>query len=279
MASCRALSRRPPAPAGLRPAALLLALLLLALSADDGTAQMAAAGDARAEALLSGWTRAMGGPAVWSGIRDLRYVVTTVWYDTATAQETRRRPRYVWLRRAPDGWRVRVERRETEGHYVQVWDGEGAWATLNGALLPDTAAAVREIEYVAGDLTYWPGLPWKLRDPGVNVSYLARDPEAAGEVLAVTFGDDVGLHPRDRFWYYFGAADSPFPTEVHYVEERTQSRDRAHLTGWVRHGPIAFARWRRYRNERDQPTKAILYSDFEVDRGVPGALFERPAGP
>lgn len=279
MPSRHDVSRRPAARAGARAAPICLAFLLLAFVAGDGIAQTAMTGDARAEVLLTDWTRAMGGPSVWSGIRDLRYVVTTVWYDTATAQETRRRPRYVWLRRATDGWRVRVERREAEGHYVQVWDGEGGWATLNGALLPDTAAAVREIEYVAGDLTYWPGLPWKLRDPGVNLSYLPRDSEGTGEVLAVTFGDDVGLHPQDRFWYYFGDAESPYPTEVHYVEQGTQSRDRAHLTGWVRYGPIAFVRWRRYRNERGQPTRAILYSDFEVDRGVPGSLFERPGGP
>jgi hypothetical protein len=184
----------------------------------------------------------------------------------------------VWLRRTVNGWKVRVERREAEGRYVQVWDGAAAWATLDGVLLPDTAAAVREVEYVAGDLTYWPGLPWKLRDPGVNLRHLSADAEAPGEVVAVTFGDDVGLHPRDRFWWYFGDADSPFPTEVHYVEQDVTTRDRARLEGWVRHGPIAFVRWRRYRNERGQPTKAILYTGFEVDRGVPSGHFERPSG-
>jgi hypothetical protein len=112
----------------------------------------------------------------------------------------------------------------------------------------------------------------------VNLRHVERDANASGSVVAVTFGDDVGLHPRDRFWWYFGDAESPFPTEVHYIEQDKTARDRAQLTGWVGSGPFRFARWRRYYNDRDQPIKAILYSDFEVNRGVPARHFERPAG-
>ncbi len=251
----------------------VFSLLLLALPASAQEGQV----EPRAAALVDRWTEAMG-TYDWSKVRDLRYTVTTVWYDTASGQETRRRPRYVWVKRDGGGWKVRVERREAEGHYVQTWDGQQAWATLNGGLLPDTAFAVREVEYVAGDLTYWLGLPWKLRDPGVNLRHLNSEPNGEGEVVAVTLGDDIGLHPRDRFWYYFGDASSPYPTEVHYIEQDKTARDRARLKEWVTTGPFSFARWRIYRNERGQVNKAILYSDVAPDRGVPSRLFKRPRG-
>jgi hypothetical protein len=250
---------------------ILAMTLMLAFRAEAG-AQI----DPRAAARLDAWETAMGGPAVWDGVRTLRYTVTTVWYDTATAAETRRRARYVWLRRTAEGWQVRVERWEANGHYVQVWDGTGAWATLNGELLPDSAAAVREIPYVAGDLTYWPGLPWKLRDPGVNLSWAESEANGAGDVLHVTFADGIGLHSGDRFWYYFGQPGSPFPTEVHYIEETTTSRDRARLTGWTARSSFPFVRSRSYRDPANRPTKAILYSDHEPNRGVPARLFRRP---
>jgi hypothetical protein len=190
-------------------------LLVATVAAPLPAAAQPGAVDARADALVSRWTDGLGGPDVWSSLRDLRYTVTTIWYDTATGLETRRRPRYVWMKRSGGGWNLRVERTESDGKYVQVWDGQRGWATLNGVALPDTARAVREIEYVTGDLTYWPGVPWKLRDPGVNLDYSATDSNAPGQVVPVTFGSDVGLHPRDQFWWYFGDPTSRFPTEVH----------------------------------------------------------------
>jgi hypothetical protein len=215
----------------------------------------------------------MGGPDVWSRVSDLRYTVTTVWYDTASGQETRRRPRYVWLKRTRDGWNVRVERTEAEGRYVQVLNGRDARATLDGVQLPDTARAVREMAYVAGDLTYWPGMPWKLRDPGVMLEHSPADREGPGEVVAVTFGDDVGLHPRDRFWWYFGDPASPFPTEVHYIEQERSVRQRVRLSGWVTGVPFPHLRSRVYYDDAGRSTRAILYSGFEVNRGISGGYF------
>lgn len=223
--------------------------------------------------LARAWETALAGALDWDRVRTLRYTVTTVWYEPATGEELRRRPRHVWLRRTAGGWQVRVERREAEGRYVQVWDGEGAWATLNGELLPDTAAAVREIPYVAGDLTYWPGLPWKLRDPGVNL--VRQQAEGSRAVLHVTFDDGTGLHSGDRFWYYFEPG-SPLPAEVHYIEQGRTARQRVQLNGWVSAVPFPFLRSRRYRDEENRPTRAILYSDVQPNRGAPSRLFRRP---
>jgi hypothetical protein len=258
-----------------RPMRFLPGILVVAaiLAAPRPVGAQSAGVDARADALVSRWADGLGGPSVWSRLRDLRYTATTVWYDTATGKETRRRPRYIWMKRTRDGWNVRVERTEMDGKYVQVWDGQRGWATLRGEALPDTARAVQEIEYVAGDLTYWVGLPWKLRDPGVNLDYSPGDSIGTGQVVPVTFGSDVGLHPRDRFWWYFGDVASRFPTEVHYIEQDRTVRDRARLIGWVTSGPFPFVRWRIYYDEHGRVTKAIRYSDFQPNRGVSPRLF------
>jgi hypothetical protein len=232
----------------------------------------------RADTLIDAWLRAAGGARLWDAVRDVQYTMTTVWYDPGSGLEQRRRPRHIWIRKQDGGFRVRVERTEAEGGYVQVWDGQGGWATLNGALLADTARAVREIEAVAGDVSYWIGLPWKLRDPGVRLRYMRSDSNAAGEVVEVSFGDGVGLHPGDRYWYYFGDPRSPFPTEVHFLQEGNPPalRERTRWSDWRRSGPATYLGQRLHVDADGRPLKALLISDVVANANVRDALFRRP---
>lgn len=266
--------------AGARRSAERLALALAFIGAAAGAlaAQTTSSDDARAVALVDGWIEAMGGPAAWSEVGDIRYTVTTVWFDEEE-RERRRRPRFVWLDRASGSPRVRVERTESEGHYVQVWDGDGAWATLNGALLPDTAFAVEEIPYVSGDLGYWIGLPWKLKDEGVELSYVGEDPHGPGEAVRVTFGAGVGLHDQDRYWYYFDESTAPYPTEVHYIEQGHPDTDRnVSVWGEWRDAPgLPYVGERLYRNDEGKRTKALIFSNIVVDAGTADWLFQRPS--
>lgn len=236
-----------------------------------GAAPAWAQRDARAEALVGGWIEAAGGPALWDAVRDLRYTITTVWYDS-TGTELRRRPRHVWIEKASGGFRVRVERTEADGHYVQIWN-DGARATLNGKVLPDTARAVRELQVVAGDLTYWIGLPWKLRDPGVNLSYAE---EAATPVVHVTFGSGVGVHDGDRYWYYWRNRASPLPTEVHYIEQGHPDADRTRVLfhDARRLGPGWYFGRRVIQNAHGRtPVRELLTSDVVINRGISAACF------
>ncbi|HET9438975.1 MAG TPA: hypothetical protein VFO52_02345 [Longimicrobiales bacterium] len=243
-----------------------LPILLLLLSASDLQAQR----HPQAETLVSAWIDAAGGASVWDGVRDLRYTITTIWYDS-TGHELRRRPRYVWIKKLAGGFRVRVERTEAEGRYLQIWNN-GARASLNGVWLPDTARAVSEVQYVAAELTYWIGLPWKLRDPGVQLSYLELDHTP---VVHVHFGSGVGLHDGDRFWYYWRDAGSPFPTEVHYVEEGLSEVDRKVLLlrEPTRLGPGVFFARRTMQNARGLAARDLLISDVVVNRGMRDSLF------
>jgi hypothetical protein len=234
--------------------------------------------DPRAVALVDRWIEAAGGSGHWDAVSDVRYTMTTVWYDTATGSELRRRPRHVWISKHANGFRVRVERTEAEGDYVQVWTGDAAWATLDGRVLPDTARAVREIPMVAGDLSYWIGLPWKLRDPGVRLDYFDTDPHAAGAGVAVSFDPGVGLHPGDRYWYYFGDPTSAEPTEAHFIEEgrAAEARERTRWSDWQRAGSARYLGRRLHVDADGRPVKALLIGDVAFNAGVADALFRRP---
>ncbi len=169
------------------------------------------AAEVLADSLVDAWIGAAGGLAAWDSVRSARYTITTVWYDS-TGQVERMRPRRVEFRKAEGAEQARIERPEAEGLYVQVFTGDTAWAALNGRPLPPGHRAVEETEYVGRDVVYWFGLPYKLRDPGVNRS--ARELPGGGHEVRVTFGEEGGAHPGDRYFYYFLDGD-PWPDEVH----------------------------------------------------------------
>ena len=225
-----------------------------------------------ADQLIDAWIDAAGGPGAWKEVEDLRYTVTTVWFDS-TETEVRRRPRFVWGKKNPV--RARIERDEAEGHYVQAHDGRATiWATLNGERLPTTHKAVAEVLYVTGDVMYWIGLPYKLRDPGTYLSYIP--PDSTGRAgVKITFGEGVGEHPGDQWFYYF-SDDSPFPVEVHYIEQGRTNVSRALWSDDQRAGPITYVGTRTFYNELGRRTKQLIITDVEINPGVPDSLFLPP---
>lgn len=228
--------------------------------------------ESTADSLVSEWIRAAGGPSAWDSVRTLRYTVTTVWYDSAGRVE-RMRPRRVALKKTPDGFMGRIERPEAEGLYVQGFTGDTLWATLNGRPLPPDHPAVEEAEYVNRDVYYWIGLPWKLRDPGVDLE--ARSLERGGYEVAVTFGAGVGQHSGDRYFYRFMDED-PFPEAVHYIEEGREDRTRTLWRNFRAAPPIIYVGTRRYLDDRGRPTKELRIDDVVIAPGLPDSLFRAP---
>lgn len=226
-----------------------------------------------ADSLVSSWIRAAGGPGAWQSVSSLRYTVTTVWYDSTETVE-RMRPRRVEIEKSPDGFRSRIERPEAEGLYVQVFTGDTVWATLNGHPLPPDHPATEESEYVGRDVYYWIGLPWKLRDPGVNLEAARREGE--GHEVRVTFGSDVGIHPGDRYFYLFRDED-PWPEEVHYMEEGSENRTRTLWRDFTRAGPITYVGTRRYIDGDGRTTMELRIDDVWIDPPLPDSLFHPPA--
>ena len=270
----------------MRTRGLVAAVLALSLAAacggEEGTDRTSAAPQAdgppgsasTADSAVAAWIRAAGGPSAWDSVQTLRYTVTTVLYDSTGAVDWMR-PRRVEIRKNPGGFRSRIERPEGEGLYVQVFTGDTAWATLNGRPLPPGHPAAEESEYVGRDVYYWVGLPWKLRDPGVNLAAEAL-PADSGLEVTVTFGSGVGQHPGDRYFYRF-LDDDPWPEQVHYREQGADGRTRTLWRDFTRAGPISYVGVRRYVDGRGRRTKELRIDDVWVNPSLPDSLFAPPA--
>lgn len=229
-----------------------------------------------ADSLVGAWLEAAGGIEAWQGVGSARYTITTVWFDSTGAIE-RMRPRRVEFRKHDGHEQARIERPEAEGLYVQTFTGDGVWATLNDRLLPPDEGAVTETEYVGRDVVYWFGLPYKLFDPGVNRRATALD--GGGYEVRVTFGDEIGVHPGDRYFYYF-LDDDPWPEEVHYIEQDRDEvdRNRTQWNGYGRVGDFSYVVARRWHDTLGMPTKELRVDDVELNPVLPDSLFAPPPG-
>lgn len=262
------------------PAVVLVGAMLLVVAAvgtgcegGPGAAGEGTEGDvsSTADSLVGAWIQAAGGPAAWDSVQTLRYTVTTVLYDSTETVEWMR-PRRVSLKKTDRGFMGRIERPEAEGLYVQAFTGDTLWATLNDRPLPPDHPATQESEYVNRDVLYWIGLPWKLRDPGVNME--ARS-VARGHEVTVTFGSGVGEHPGDRYFYRFLDGD-PFPEEVHYIEQGTEGRTRTEWRNFRTEPPITYVGTRRYVDEEGRTTKELRIHDVVINPGLPDSIFASP---
>lgn len=234
-----------------------------------------AASGGTADSLVSAWIQAAGGPRAWEEVSSIRYTVTTVWYDS-TGRVERMRPRRVEIQKSPGGFRSRIERPEAEGLYVQTFADDTAWATLNGHPLASDHPATEETEYVGRDVHYWIGLPWKLRDPGVNLE--AGQLDGNGHEVRVSFGSGVGIHPGDRYYYRF-LDDDPWPEQVHYSEEGSEGRTRTLWRDFTVAGPITYVGTRRYVDDRGRTTMELRIDDVWIDPPLADSLFHPPPDP
>jgi hypothetical protein len=252
--------------------------------------------DRQGDSLIAVWMDSLGGMETYDAFQSASFTVSTILYDTLTGRTKRERPRYVWIKKGPKGEETRVERWETYGFIEQGFDGEDAWATIDGVAIPDTAKDHRESLYVSRDLFYWMGLPFKLRDPGVNLQYLGlinrpgaeirKDPHApevtppvAGyHAVEVSFGENVGEHD-DVFTYYFEPG-AGFPVEVTYVEEGRTSINRA-LWGETGRGDTLdypYPIRRDFIVASGKMTKSLAIYDVVINPELSQKIFETPDG-
>ncbi len=226
-----------------------------------------------AEALVDEWIEALGGMETYWKLRTARFTLTTEMYDTESGRLRRTRPRYVTIEKAETGERARIERWEGNDFIQQGSDENGTWAFLNGEPLPDTAKDMREVAYVSGDVNYWIGLPFKLRDPGVNLAYRGIDEAGRHDVL-VTFGEGVGDH-QDT-WHYYFVDGRVWPVEVTYQEagktnvNRTRWEDIREVDGFTYVGR------RVHVDEDGRVEKVIRTSDLVVNPELEPGTFSPP---
>lgn len=109
-----------------------------------------------------------------------------------------------------DKWsgNVRIEFAESDNVFiVNINDNTGKiW--LDGVAQTNTdtiAKYTQQAKSIWINDSYWLVMPWKLQDPGVNLSYLHIDEENQQHVLQLTF-DGVGNTPENKYYVKIGKA-------------------------------------------------------------------------
>jgi hypothetical protein len=224
-------------------------------------------GDPKAVAAADAALAAMGGQAAWDGTHFLRFTFVG------------RRTHY-W-----DKWtgRHRLEGTTKDKEHYVVLDNiathEGQ-AYIDGKLVEgDKGKKLVENSYGAWvNDTYWLLMPYKLRDPGVNLTYVGQEKIDGKDYdeISLTFGQ-VGLTPGDHYWAWFNRDTHLMDRWAYLLQD--QPRDAAPTVwlwqGWQRYGKVMLA------PHREQPggdKRTLELSDILVADSMPDAVFTS-AGP
>ena len=241
-----------------------------AVPAADGSARSS---DPAAVALVDGWIEALGGMETYWRLRSASYTLTTKIYDPASGRLRRTRPRYVEIARLDTGEAGRIERWEGNDFIQHGFDGRTEWASMNGEPLSAGDKDWDEARYVASDVFYWIGLPFKLKDPGVFLHHDGTDDEGRQQVR-VTFGEGVGDH--DDTWFYAFEEGRAMPVSIGYREEgrtnvsRTYWEDVREVDGYV------FTGRRVHVNADGAVWKVLETTDFVLNPEVDPQRFRSP---
>jgi len=256
--------RRPP-PARRRRLAAALLLPLLALAP---AARSAADADPEARQVAERVMEALGGAEAWSQVRLVHFGFAG-------------RRTHDWDRSAG---RHRVEGETRDGeHYLVIEDLDSrqgrAW--LDGEEVHgERAAELLETAYGAWvNDTYWLLMPYKLLDPGVELTYQGteRIDGATYDVLGLTF-DSVGLTPGDRYWAYVDRDSGLMDRWAYRLQ--SQPEDAAPTVwlwqGWDWYGPDEARVRLAPRREMLDGGRSLDLSPIEISDAVPEALFSGP---
>ena len=214
--------------------------------------------DERAELIADAVLERVGGQENWDQARFIRF----------TFVRRNRSPQFTW-----DRWtgRLRIESKNDAGvPYVVLMNVK----TRQGKVVVEgRALSGRELsEYLnrayamwTGE-TYWLLMPFKWKDPGVNLSYDGEEriDGVTYDKVHLTF-DDVGRSPGDQYWAYVNR-------ETHLMD-----RFRFKLQGGAE-GTYRWTKWFRYgglliATERASDTEVIRFEDILVTDTMEDEVF------
>lgn len=216
--------------------------------------------DQKAIGLASSVMEAMGGQEAWDSTRHISWTFFG-------------RRHHVWNKLTGD---VRIEGKEkdTEIPYVilmNVHSKKGrAWKS--GVEVSDGDALAGMLDFGEGvwiNDSYWLVMPYKLRDPGVTLTYQGERSMADGrsaEVLDMTF-EEVGRTPENRYEIYV-AKDSGLVEQWDFYTEARDEKPAFQIPwhGWKKYGTIRLSGDR----GRGQLTDIAVYDD------LPRPVYENP---
>jgi hypothetical protein len=229
-----------------------------------------ASSDARATAVADRVMDALGGKEAWDATRFLRFGFG-VERDGKFQGRT-----HTW-----DKWtgRYRVEGMTREGApflilmNLNTRDGS-AW--LGGKKLEggDLKAQLERGYGMWVNDTYWLLMPYKMKDPGVILSYAGEEKGDSGAMydkVKLTF-DNVGLTPRDAYWVWVNR-DTGLVDRWDYVLKGENVPPTTWLwSGWKKYGGIMLS------GDRTNPKDngKLLLPDIAVLESVPDSVFTSP---
>ena len=269
------MTRKHPAARALAGLVMTVAWAAPAWPPDAGVAAGADSqdGDALADSLVDGWIEALGGMDTYRRLTSASDTPTTEIWDPESGRLRRTRPRYVTVARLPTGEAARIERWEGDDFIRHGFDGVTPWAVMNGETLGPGDKDYDEARYVSGDVFYWIGLPFKLKDPGVFLHYDGTDDDGR-HLVRVTFGEGVGDHADT--WFHTFEEGRATPVSIGYREEgretvsRTYWEDVREVDGYV------FAGRRVHVDAEGGIRKVLVTTDFVLNPAVDAAVFKRP---
>ncbi len=120
--------------------------------------------------------------------------------------------------------------------------------------------------------TYWLLMPYKLRDPGVNLSYDGEE-EIDGQVydkLLLSF-EGVGLTPGDRYWAYLNRETGLMDRWAYILQRQDPEGPATHWiwSDWKQYGGIQLASGRK----SPDGERSLPLDDIAVFQELPDTVF------
>jgi hypothetical protein len=225
----------------------------------------------RAVAIADQVMEGLGGKARWDQLRYLR------WTFQASVNDTLRPARrHAWDKHT--GWH-RVEGTTRSGQafvYIENLGDSTGMAWVNGT--PIEGDSLRKLmntahAYWIND-SYWFLMPYKLRDPGVNLVYDGESKDSTGAVrdkLALSFAN-VGMTPGDRYWVYVDRASHRVVGWEHLLQGAEPPPVPWTWEGWEEHDGLWFPT-----AHRNLTANRFLYTrEVETSSEARPGEFERP---
>lgn len=234
-----------------------------------GGASMPKASDPRALEIADRVMQSLGGKEAWDRTRFLRF-------GFGTERDGKFQGRtHVW-----DKWtgRYRVEGAGRDGAPFVVLmnlntkDGS-AWV---GGRKLEGADLKQQLERAYGmwvNDTYWLLMPYKMKDPGVTLTYAGedRDNGVLYDKVKLSF-DNVGLTPKDNYWVWVNRGTGMVDRWDYVLKGENVPPTTWKWTGWRKYGNVMLAGERT--NEKEG--RKLLLHEIAVLESVPDSVFTSP---
>ncbi|MCZ6752839.1 MAG: hypothetical protein O7E51_13555 [Acidobacteria bacterium] len=231
---------------------------------------------------------ALGGLEGWNALQDVTFREIRIRYENGEPGAERRRINY-FKRDHQGGDKIRIEEENPNGTRLMVFDGQEAWGQISdrvfsgpGATLGGRGTGARAgmpLRWQSQATLYFFSLPFKLLDPGVNLT-LEGEESVEGNlcyVVKVTFGEEVGDH-SDHSYTFFIDQQSFRIHKYSFTQWSVEPYTRdVHLPDWQQVGPVVkHMRQVQYLDGKLHAERR--WEILSVNQGLDDSLFTLPAG-